>query len=165
LRARKRNPAIAGRTIELNESVLTRYLAPFFGELLPSEITKSKVKEYRERVHLENEQIRTAVEAGHPLRDARTGQRLRTLSNESINKTLLTLAQTSTKPKMLAGSSATSPAADVAESRSSVVAIAGHSTSMNSSRCWRLRGSSTGTTNHRHSSAPRSSAKCATAPA
>jgi integrase len=93
LRARKRNPAIAPRTTELNESHLTRYLAPFFGELLPSEITTSKVKEYRERIHVENEQIRQASQAGHPLRDARTGQRLRTLSNESINKTLLTLAQ------------------------------------------------------------------------
>ena len=93
LRARKRNPAIAPRTTELNESQLTRYLAPFFGELRPSEITAAKVKEYRERIHIENQQIRQAANAGQPLRDARTGQRLRTLSNESINKTLLTLAQ------------------------------------------------------------------------
>jgi hypothetical protein len=93
LRARRRNPAIAPRTTELNESQLSRYLAPFFGELLPSEITTAKVKEYRERIHVENEQIRRAADGGQPLRDARTGQRLRTLSNESINKTLLTLAQ------------------------------------------------------------------------
>ena len=39
LDARKRNPAIRPRTTELNEWQLTRYLAPFFGELLPSQIT------------------------------------------------------------------------------------------------------------------------------
>src|SRR5438105_4477978 len=51
LRARQRNPAIAGRTVELNESQLKRYLAPFFGELLPSEITLAKIKQYREHIH------------------------------------------------------------------------------------------------------------------
>lgn len=92
LEARQRNPAIRPRTIEINEWQLRRYLAPFFGELRSSDITIVKVKEYRQRIHAENAQIRTAEETGRPLRDTRTGQRLRTLSNDSINKTLRTLA-------------------------------------------------------------------------
>ena len=92
LQARKQNPAIGPRTTELNEWQLRRYLAPFFGELLPSQITKEKVKQYRRHTHAENARIRAAAEAGSPLRDPRTGQALRTLSNESINKTLRTLA-------------------------------------------------------------------------
>lgn len=92
LEARKRNPAIQPRTTELNEWQLRRYLTPFFGELLPSQITPERVKQYRRRIHTENTHIRAAAEAGHPLRDPRIGQPLRTLSNESINKTLRTLA-------------------------------------------------------------------------
>jgi integrase len=92
LDARRHNPGIRPRTIEVNEWQLKRYLAPFLGELRPSEITVGKVKEYREHIYSENEQIRTAAEAGRPLRDARTGQRLRTLGNRSINETLRTLA-------------------------------------------------------------------------
>ena len=84
---RKRNPAIRPRTIELNESQLTRYLLPFFGDLLPSQITSPKIKEYRRKIHEENAQIRARVEAGNPLVDPRNGRRLRTLGNESINKT------------------------------------------------------------------------------
>jgi len=94
LRARQLNPAIRERTTELNESQLKRYLLPFFGELLPTQITKDKVKDYRDRIHTENEEIRKAAEAGRPLRDPHSGQSLRTLSNDSINKTLLTLAMT-----------------------------------------------------------------------
>lgn len=93
LEGRKRDPAIRPRTTELNESQLTRYLAPFFGELRPSQITVTKIKQYRDRIHRENEQIHQSKQAGSPLRDRRTGLRLRTLSNESINKTLRTLAQ------------------------------------------------------------------------
>jgi integrase len=93
LQDRKRNPAIRPRTIELNESQLTRYLAPFFGELRPSQITSQQIKQYRRQLHDDNAQIRAAREAGKPLVDPRTGQRLRTLGNESINKTLRTLAQ------------------------------------------------------------------------
>jgi hypothetical protein len=92
LDARKQNPAIRPRTTELNECQLRRYLAPFFGELLPSQITSDKVKQYRRRIHAENAHIRAAAEAGTPLLDVRNGQRLRTLSNDSINKTLRTLA-------------------------------------------------------------------------
>ncbi|MDQ6818862.1 MAG: site-specific integrase [Actinomycetota bacterium] len=92
LDARKRNPAIRPRTTELNETQLKRYLAPFFGELRPSEITIAKIKQYREQIHRENAQIRDAAKAGRPLRDPRNRLRLRTLSNDSINKTLRTLA-------------------------------------------------------------------------
>lgn len=93
LEARKRNPAIRPGTIQNNEWQLKRYLAPFFGELRPTEITTTKIKEYRQRIHTENEQIRNAAaQAGRPLRDVRTGQPLRTLANASINKTLQTLA-------------------------------------------------------------------------
>jgi integrase len=92
LNERRRNPAIRPRTIELNEMQLRRYLAPFFGELLSSQITRAKIKQYRQRIHIENEQIRTAEAAGRPLHDLSTGRRLRPLSNESINKTLHLLA-------------------------------------------------------------------------
>ena len=92
LQARKQNPAIGSRTAELNEWQLRRYLAPFFGELRPSQITPEKVKRYRRHIHAENTKIRAAAEGGAPLRDPRTGRPLRTLSNESINKTLRTLA-------------------------------------------------------------------------
>ncbi len=93
LQDRKRNPAIRPRTTELNESQLTRYLVPFFGELLPSQITSQQIKQYRRQLHDDNAQIRARREAGKPLVDPRTAQRLRTLGNESINKTLRTLAQ------------------------------------------------------------------------
>jgi hypothetical protein len=92
LEARKQNPAIQERTTELNEWQLRRYLTPFFGELLPSQITPDKVKQYRRHIHAENAHIRAAVETGRPLRDPRSGRPLRTLSNDSINKTLRTLA-------------------------------------------------------------------------
>jgi integrase len=92
LEARRRNPAIRPRTIELNEWQLRRYLAPFFGELLPSQITRNTIKEYRQRIHTENAQIRDAEASGGPLRDPRSGLRLRTLGNDSINKSLRTLA-------------------------------------------------------------------------
>jgi integrase len=92
LEDRKRNPAIRGSTISNNEWQLTRYLLPFFGELRPSEITKLKIRQYRRQIHVENEEIRHASEAGRPLRDPRSAQRLRTLGNDSINKTIGTLA-------------------------------------------------------------------------
>lgn len=59
---------------------------------MPSDITPEKVNEYRRRIQAENTRIRGAAEAGNPLRDPRIGRPLRTLSNESINKTLRTLA-------------------------------------------------------------------------
>lgn len=92
LEARRQNPAIPPRTVVLNEWQLRRYLTPFFGQLLPSQITSEKVKQYRRQTHAENARIRAAAESGAPLKDPRTSQPLRTLSNESINKTLRTLA-------------------------------------------------------------------------
>jgi integrase len=92
LDARRRNPAIRPATIQNNEWQLTRYLAPFFGELRPSEITTQAIKDYQHWIHRENEQIRQAAEAGAPLRDTRNGLLLRTLGNDSINKSLHTLA-------------------------------------------------------------------------
>jgi integrase len=88
---RQANPAIRPATISGDLWALTRYLLPFFGELLPSQITPLTVKRYRRRIHEENVQIRAAIEAGEPFRDRR-GRPLRPLSNSSINKTLLTLA-------------------------------------------------------------------------
>jgi integrase len=93
LQDRRRNPAIRPKTIELNESQLTRYLLPFFGDLRPSQITPQKIKEYRRRIHEDNTHIRAAADAGKPLIDPHTHQRIRTLGNESINKTLRVLAQ------------------------------------------------------------------------
>jgi integrase len=89
---RKLNPAIRPATTADDRWRLTRYLIPFFGELRPSQITPLKVKQYRRGIHEENEQIRVARAAGRPLPDPRSGQSLRPLSNESINKTLRTLA-------------------------------------------------------------------------
>jgi len=93
LQDRRRNPAIRPNTVTLNESQLTRYLLPFFGDLLPSQITPQKIKQYRRGIHEDNERLRAAADAGEALRDPRSGRRIRTLGNESINKTLLVLAQ------------------------------------------------------------------------
>jgi hypothetical protein len=60
--------------------------------MLPSQITALALKQYRRRLHEDNEHIRAARRSGAPLRDTGTGQPLRTLSNDSINKTLNTLA-------------------------------------------------------------------------
>ncbi len=89
---RERNPAIRARTTEDDRWRLTRYLIPFFGEMRPSQISALTLKQYRRRLQQDNEHIRASRKAGSPLRDARTGQPLRTLSNDSINKTLRTLA-------------------------------------------------------------------------
>jgi integrase len=89
---RERNPAIRSSTTADDRWRLTRYLVPFFGHLRPSQITPITVREYRRHIHKENEYIAAARDAREPLLDSRTGQRLRTLSNESINKTLRTLA-------------------------------------------------------------------------
>jgi integrase len=93
LEDRVRNPAIRERTTELNEAQLTRYLLPFFGDLLPSQITPTQIKEYRRRIHEDNAEIRAAEQVGRPILDPRNDRRIRTLGNESINKTLRTLAQ------------------------------------------------------------------------
>jgi integrase len=89
---RQRNPAIRPATIQNDLWALTRYLVPFFGDLLPSQITVQTIKAYRRRTHDENATIVAAADAGKPLLDQRTRQPLRTLGNDSINKTLRTLA-------------------------------------------------------------------------
>jgi len=56
-----------------------------------SDITVALVDEYRNEKVVERERIRALAEAGMPVRDRR-GQRRVALSNESINKTLVLLA-------------------------------------------------------------------------
>jgi integrase len=89
---RRRNPAIRPATIKNDLWALTRYLLPFFGELFPSQISVQTVKEYRRRIHDENTAICAAAEAGKPLMSPGARQPLRPLGNDSINKTLRTLA-------------------------------------------------------------------------
>jgi integrase len=89
---RQRNPGIRPRTTENDRWLLTRYLIPFFGDLRPSRITASTLKRYRRQIHEENHHISAAHHAGKPLRDPLSSQPLRPLSNDSINKTLRTLA-------------------------------------------------------------------------
>ncbi len=80
------------RTQENYEWRLTKHLLPFFADYLMSEIDVAVVERYREEKVLERERVRRAAEAGEPLRDKR-GQRRVPLSNDTINKTLVTLAQ------------------------------------------------------------------------
>lgn len=89
---RERNPGIRPRTTEDDRWRLERYLIPFFGALLPSQITPTTIKEYRRSIHDENAHIRAGGSTGGPPTDPHSGKPLRTLSNDSINKTLRTLA-------------------------------------------------------------------------
>jgi integrase len=89
---RERNPEIRQRTTEDDRWRLERYLIPYFGMLRPSQITPFTIKQYRRRIHEENQHIRSRQEVGNPVRDPRTRQPVRTLSNDSINKTLRSLA-------------------------------------------------------------------------
>jgi hypothetical protein len=70
---------------------LTKHLLPFFADIPVSEIDIDAVDSYREHKAIERERVRAAVEAGPPLTDRR-GQRRVPLTNESINKTLMLLA-------------------------------------------------------------------------
>lgn len=90
--ARRVNPAIRPATLTGDRWAIARYLIPFFGDLLPSEITSLTVKRYRRHIHEENIEIRAALEAGTPIIDRATGRSLRPIANSSINKTLLILA-------------------------------------------------------------------------
>ncbi len=71
---------------------LQKHLLPFFADYPVSEIDLPLVERYREDKLIERERVRAAAEAGHPIRDKR-GQRRMPMSNGSINKTLVTLAQ------------------------------------------------------------------------
>ncbi len=70
---------------------LRKHLLPFFADLVISEIDVDAVDRYREQKVIERERVRRAAAAGTPLRDKR-GQRRVAMSNESINKTLVMLA-------------------------------------------------------------------------
>jgi hypothetical protein len=70
---------------------LRKHVLPFFADFRVSDITVALVDEYRNEKVVERERIRTLAEAGMPARDKR-GQRRVALSNESINKTLVLLA-------------------------------------------------------------------------
>lgn len=89
---RARNPGIRPRTTEDDRWRLERYLIPFFGDHLPSEVTPLTIKEYRRSIHQDNERVRASRTNGTPATDLTTRTPLRTLSNDSINKTLRTLA-------------------------------------------------------------------------
>jgi integrase len=70
---------------------LCKHLLPFFADVTVSEIDVALVDRYREDKVIEREQIKAAAAAGNPLRDKR-GQLRKPMSNESINKTLVLLA-------------------------------------------------------------------------
>ena len=70
---------------------LRKYLLPFFADMPISEIDVDAVDRYREAKVIERERVRLAEASGSPLRDKR-GQRRVPMSNESINKTLVMLA-------------------------------------------------------------------------
>jgi Phage integrase, N-terminal SAM-like domain len=70
---------------------LRKHLLPFFADFQVSAITIALVDEYRGEKVIERERISAAAAAGRPIRDRR-GQRRVALSNESINKTLVLLA-------------------------------------------------------------------------
>jgi integrase len=70
---------------------LRKHLLPFFADLMIAEIDVDAVERYREEKVIEREKVRAAAAAGTPFRDKR-GQRRVPLGNESINKTLVLLA-------------------------------------------------------------------------
>jgi hypothetical protein len=70
---------------------LTKHLLPFFAELAISDIDVDAVDRYRETKVAERERVRRAAASGKPLTRS-DGQKRVPLSNESINKTLVLLA-------------------------------------------------------------------------
>jgi len=70
---------------------LRKHLLPFFADYAISEIDVALVDRYREDKVIARERIKAAATAGHPLKDKR-GQLRKPMSNESINKTLVLLA-------------------------------------------------------------------------
>lgn len=70
---------------------LRKHLLPFFADCDVSEIDIALVDCYREEKVIERERIKAAAAAGQPLRDRR-GRLRKAMSNESINKTLVLLA-------------------------------------------------------------------------
>jgi Phage integrase, N-terminal SAM-like domain len=80
------------RTRENYEWRLRKHLLPFFADYAITEIDVALIERYRERKVIERERVAQAIAAGRALRDKR-GQSRVPLSNESINKTLVTLTQ------------------------------------------------------------------------
>jgi integrase len=80
------------RTCENYEWRLTKHLMPFFADYAISEIDVSLVERYREDEVIERERVAQAIAAGKPLLGKRKQPRV-PLSNDSINKTLVTLTQ------------------------------------------------------------------------
>ncbi len=68
------------------------HLLPFFAAHLPSQIHDATVADYKLHKQRERKHLEQAIAAGKQPRDARN-QRIRPLSNESINKTLRTLGE------------------------------------------------------------------------
>jgi hypothetical protein len=152
--ARRVNPAIRPATLDGDRWALARYLIPFFGDLLPSQITPLTVKRYRRHIHEENVEISAALEAGTPIVDRATDRSLRPISNSSINKTLLILAAVLDEAETPAGSRATSPEDDAPASRWSATTPTCYSRT-SSSHCSKRRPSSIAPTTARgRSSAP-----------
>jgi integrase len=99
---------------------LTHHLLPFFRDYRPSEVDIELVDRYRAHKLAEREEIREALSAGADLRDEH-GNRIRPLSNRSINMTLTLLGailETAVEYKHLASNPARGrrrrvPSADV----------------------------------------------------
>jgi integrase len=70
---------------------LTKHLLPLFCDMTIADIDVDVVDRYREAKVAERERVREAAESGNPL-TRRDGQKRVALSNESINKTLVLLA-------------------------------------------------------------------------
>jgi integrase len=70
---------------------LRKHLLPFFADYAVSEIDVALVDRYREDKVIARERVKAASAAGQPLKDKR-GQHRKPMSNESINKTLVLLA-------------------------------------------------------------------------
>ena len=70
---------------------LTKHLLPFFHDMTIADIDVDAVDRYREAKVAEREGVREAAERGNPL-TRKDGQKRVAMSNESINKTLVLLA-------------------------------------------------------------------------
>jgi integrase len=70
---------------------LKKHLLPFFCDMTIADIDVDAVDRYRETKVAERERVRQAAESGNPL-TRKDGQKRVALSNESINKTLVLLA-------------------------------------------------------------------------
>lgn len=164
LEARRLNPGIRPRTVQFNRTQLTRYLAPFFGELRPSEITVSKIKKYRHRIHAENDQsARQRKQAGRFATRARATDSAPSPTTPSTRPCGHSHSF-STTPRTQAGSTGTPRGPGAPASRLSGGRTAASSTWTSSLTCSRLRSSSTGSTSRPPSRRRTLRGRCATRP-